>query len=479
MSKHFVPAMTVKQDFPFQYKLSKIDVPVKDWLIDNTPDISLKSLITKSPSKDLEKQKYDIRIELIKKFQFSKYLDENSPEYIMTTGSSPSFSILINRYVAKKEKSKIIEEVKETWLLKAHSFTSQYKFNLVRSIEQLEQILETADLTYVGFDTETTGLNPEEDDLVGISLSFGNSTGYYIPIKHTTQYKEFNLGLEAVTLVYGMLVKAKTVFMFNSRFDMRVMEFTDPSFDMLKVNVIDTQITAHYADPDFNYFDLKTLEKHFLGFHRIDLFETLKLNKIKNFNFSLANPEDVVFYAAQDAISTYELGLAALTYFNEFGMAAQIDKLFLPRLMRLENYKMKVDAVYLDKELNTVIIPRLAELDEIIVSQIGNVNLNSPKQKQQLFESFGLDTQVKTKTGNMSTGNDAVLDMISRMESRGETYPEWLKLLGERAQLEKLNSSFFGKLLPQVENQNRIRINYRVGITSTGRLSSGQEVNFG
>lgn len=476
--KHFIPKARLNINFPFSFSLVKAPINnIDEWLEENEPDIKIESLITNSPSRDLEQLKEEVRLEIIKIFNFAKYLDISSPNYIGNK-SSIKFNIQVIRYTAIKEKSRVIKTVNNNWLLEATNFVSDYQFNLIRSIEQLKDILKSKPKK-IGFDTETTGLNPELDRLVGISISFNKNVGYYIPIAHDDKFKDYNLGKEAIEIVYKALVEADIVFMFNSRFDMRIMEYTDSKFDMLKVNTIDTQLTTHYADPEFRMHDLKTMERHFLGLHRIDLAETLKLRKIDSFNFSLIHPEDALFYAATDGISTYELGLETYKYYKEFGMAAQIDKLFLPRLMRLENHPGRIDTDYLESELNEKILPRLAEIDKEIAKQIGDVNLNSPKQKQALFESFGLDTGVKTRTGAMSTGTEAVLDMIEQYKEAGKKYPSWLELLGERASLEKLSNSFFGKLLPQAKaNNNRIRINYRVGVTATGRLSSGEEREF-
>lgn len=484
--RHFVPRAKENTEFPFSYSLNNIkleDAETFDtWLENNNHDIEISSLITKTPSNDLAELKREIKREIIKKFNFYKYLDSSS-EYYLTSykgvnpnPKSPEFTILVDRYIMAADEGKKTPKrrVKVRWVLKATDFRSNYTFNLVSSIEQLKSILNGA--KDIGFDTETTGLNPELDQIVGASFATDPFTGYYVPIKHDKKFEEFNLGKEALDIIYDSLVKADRVFMFNARFDMRVLEYTDKKYDMLKVNVVDTQLTASYADPDSKLLDLKSLEKHFLGFYRIDLKDTLKLYNIESFDFSLLDPRDAVFYAGQDGISTYSLGMETYKFYKEFGMASEIDKLFLPRLMRMENFELNIDEEFLEDELNNHIIPRLKEIDEELHKHIGNVNLNSNKQKEALFTSFGLDTGVKTDSGAMSTKNDAVIEMIERYDEQGKKYPEWLKLLGERATLEKLNGSFFGKLLPQVREANgRIRINYRVGVTATGRLSSGED----
>lgn len=484
--RHFVPRAKENTEFPFSYSLNGIDLSehesAETWLEKNKPDIEISSLVTSTPSRDLENLKREIKEELIKRFNFFKYLDSNSSDYLVGyTGSapnpkSPEFTVLVDRYVMVTEEGKKTpkRKTKDRWLLKATDFRSNYTFNLVTSVDQLSKALDGA--KDIGFDTETTGLNPEFDKIVGVSFAMDPFTGYYVPISHDNKFKEFNLGNVALDIIYEALVKASRVFMFNARFDMRVLEYTDKKYDMLKVNVIDTQLTASYADPDSKILDLKSLEKHFLGLYRIDLKDTLKLYNLDSFDFSLLDPRDAVFYAGQDGISTYLLGVETYRYYKEFGMAAEIDKMFVPRIMRMENFELNVDQEFLETELNEHILPRLDEINKELYKHIGDVNLNSNKQKEALFRSFGLDTGVKTQGGSMSTKNDAVIEMIERYDEQGKAYPEWLKLLGERAMLEKLNGSFFGKLLPQVKESNgRIRINYRIGTTATGRLSSGED----
>lgn len=119
----------------------------------------------------------------------------------------------------------------------------------------------------------------------------------------------------------------------------------------------------------------------------------------------------------QDGISTFELGVETFKYYKEFGVSGQIDMALLDRLKNMENYRMRIDIDFLREQLD-IINKRLVELDVIIKSSLGDINLNSPKQKVALFESFGLDTGVKTKTGGaMSTGREAVENMIVDMEN--------------------------------------------------------------
>jgi DNA polymerase-1 len=440
--EHWVPMKKPDESFPFSFSLNKT-----------------------------EETNFDFEFEYLKGNKIGTEFKQFLINHIDFLNVKDSYIVKLTKFSLEDKKRK----VEETLYVKLSDFVFNYKYVLVKSIDHLKEIINVNDNYKLAFDTETSGLNPEADDIVGLSFSFGYKTGYYVPIKHAVQFNHQNLGDEALRLFYNAMVKADVVYMFNSRFDMRMMEYAKDKFDMSKVNVRDVQITSWFADPDFRKHNLKYLEKHFLGYYRPDLLDTLKNSKLNNYNTALISPENILFYAAQDAVSTFELGEATETFYKEFENAALIDHALLYPLMKMENHGIRIDTLYLKEQLD-YILPRLDELNEKIKHHIGDVNLNSPKQKIELFKTFKLNTGVKTKTGSMATGTKEVEDMIERLEAQGKPYPEWLKYLGERAKLEKLQSTFFGSLMQQAElNKNRVRINYRNTQAATGRMSSGAD----
>lgn len=343
----------------------------------------------------------------------------------------------------------------------------------MRSLEDLAELVSGA--KRLSFDLETTGLNPDVDHIVGIAISKEPQIGYYIPIAHDKQFATFNLGKNAVDIVYQALLLADCVDMFNAEFDMRFMEYN--GYDMSKVKYFDVQIPAWFMDPDNKQTSLKWFEKHFLGYYRKDLKDTMKGAGLSGFNTAQISPIHITFYGAQDGISTFELDPVVRKYHEEFGLSAEIDQALIFPFMRMKNHGIRIDIVYIKEQLEHI-IPRLEELDSVISEMIGDINLNSPPQKAALFKSFNLDTGVKTSTGAMSTSQDAIDGMIERMEENDQDIPEWLQYLGERSKLEKLRSTFFGSLAEQASlNNGRIRINYRNTSASTGRLSSGSYID--
>lgn len=109
------------------------------------------------------------------------------------------------------------------WVSKAEPsdlFPYAYHLHCIKSIEELKLILSN-DFEYMAFDTETTGLDQEKIDIVGYSICFNSTDAYYIPVNHYN----FGLGEESLDLIYDRMCKCKAVYMYNMRFDVRVMEY--------------------------------------------------------------------------------------------------------------------------------------------------------------------------------------------------------------------------------------------------------------
>ena len=486
--KPWVEEAKEKDVFPFSFSLNKINESLQeDFFVDVfTTDFYLKDFESeKSLEEEKNKRKENllnqikikIKEKLFYNFDFFKYLNKYSKYYNQL--QSIKYIVKANVYGfddlnEKIKKSELKNKVPKSYYFEIKDFKSTYQFNLVTSIEELKNIFNIKNYK-MSFDTETTGLDPENDYIIGFSFSIKSQEGYYVPVKHDQKFDYLNLGEEALEVLYHAMLKAKIVYMFNSRFDMRMMEYSKFKFDMSKIKFRDVQVSAWFADPDFRHHSLKKLEKHFLGYYRPDLLDTLKNFKTNIFNTMLISPEKIVFYAAQDAISTFELGEETEKYQKEFGLSGEIDQSLLYPLMKVENHGIRINLEYLKKQLD-YINQRLKNLNESLFESIGNFNLNSAKQRIKLFESFGLDTGEKTKTNNMATGTKEIEAMIEDLEKQGKEYPEWLKLLGERTKLEKLQSTFFGSLLEQATMSNgRVRINYRNTQAATGRLSSGAD----
>ena len=142
-----------------------------------------------------------------------------------------------------------------------------FNFVLIRSIEELKKL--DAEHKFVAWDTETSGLNPDIDWLVGFSFSFDGKTGYYVPVKHD----DIALGKEALDIFFSILSKAGTQFLYNCRFDQRFFEAAGYSLEGLRY--YDVMNAIWLADTNVLMPSLKASERRFLGWIPKTFSETL------------------------------------------------------------------------------------------------------------------------------------------------------------------------------------------------------------
>lgn len=167
-------------------------------------------------------------------------------------------------------------------------------------IETLDQLKESFKKGYVmAWDTETTGLNPVESEIVGFSYSYDGITAYYCPVKHF----DLALGKPALDLFYQALKDAKLQLLYNARFDIRMMEYSgydmsimypkDHSTGQSYPKFIDVMNCSWLSDTNVLMPSLKASTLHFLGHQPPKFLETLGSEQ----NFQYVPARDAYEYA--------------------------------------------------------------------------------------------------------------------------------------------------------------------------------------
>ena len=363
----------------------------------------------------------------------------------------------------------------------------KYNFILVTSLSQLDEIFKNSNWTqgksFIAFDTETTGLNPEELDIVGYSFCIDGVSTYYVPVNHF-QY-EHNLGEPSCAYIYERMCEAQKVFMYNARFDCRVMEYIGykdrkdeldktrwnyAKFDMSKINLMDVMNSVWNSDTNIKMPSLKWSSLHFLGYEQMHFDEVIEGAG----NFYYLNPEenpDTVYYAGADALCTYLLVPAVIKYYKESGVAGQLDDAVLYPLMHYESEKLWLDydklcAMY-DEAENDV-----HRCEQEVYDALGyQINLNSPIQVAQALERLGIDTGERTASGKMATGSK-VLESLS--DDIKDKFPA-LKAYVEFKEVGKLLNTYFSVYKKEAERQGYLRASYKLHQVPTGRLACGTD----
>lgn len=334
-----------------------------------------------------------------------------------------------------------------------------------------------------GCQTETTGLNFEEIDLVGYSFCLDGKTAYYVPVYHF-QY-EGNLGEESVKFIYERMCEAKKVFMYNMRYDARIMEYYGykenkddldkrrwmyVKFDMSKVDYYDVSVPVWLADTNQKYPSLKWSSLHFLGIEQLHFDEVIE-NAGSFFYLNPSENQDTVFYAAADALCTFLLATATVKYFSEGKYSAKFDNMMLYPLMHYENEKIWLDGDVL-KNLYITATERVDKMERDVYAMIGGqINLNSPVQVAQAFERLGIDTGERTSKGTMSVGIKILADLPKEYI---EKFPA-LKSYINYKKTAKLLSSYIKPLMKEYESRGYCRFAYKTTEVPTGRLACGKD----
>lgn len=371
------------------------------------------------------------------------------------------------------------------------------KFNLscIKSIDELNTILSSyrkEDGTYpiMGFDTETTGLNPETDSIVGYSFSFNETDGYYVPINHIS----FGLGDEALDIIYNVMLKCELVLIFNLRFDMRMMEwnhFEDESdefkkdfllhnrpfykYDMSKVKMYDVQVlvwatyTKHYMPK------LKWAELQFLGWRS----QTFSETQGSNSNFAYLDPTDpnTYKYAATDALALILLYKKLKWMRDEGKLSLQMHASgkMVP-LTRFEQTPLLADLELLKRQ-SEYFRNKLSEIERECYKIVGyTFNISSGPEKTKAFKSKNIIVAGTTYSGKASTSSDALEATMKKFDKNSEQY-RLMELCIEYLHVKKMLSTYVDSLLQQTEDDPLVpglfRYSYRNTATTSGRYSGG------
>ena len=328
------------------------------------------------------------------------------------------------------------------------------EFVLIRTLDDLR--VHDVEHKFVAWDTETSGLNPEMDWIVGFSFSFDGKTGYYVPVKHD----DIALGKEALDIFYSILKKAGTQLLYNCRFDQRFMEYA--GYNLEGLPYYDAMNAIWLADTNMVLPSLKASERHYMGWTPKTFSETLG----DATTFQHVPAEDAYKYACTDAIGTYKIAMISNRYYVENKPASKYDNDMLYPLMRLENTPQRLDTEYLlslRPQVDETIERTKAEVYRLAGQEF---NLNSPQQFGKiLVERFAVDTGARTATGSMKADLKTVDAWLTKHSATvAQDVKDFLKAYKEYKKTVKFKSAYLEKYIKAAQEQDKfpVRFSYKV-----------------
>ncbi|WIJ25004.1 DNA polymerase I [Devosia sp. RR2S18] len=361
-----------------------------------------------------------------------------------------------------------------------HEATRAIPFNpdgyeIIRDAEHLGRWIEAIYREgLVATDTETTGLDNQTADLVGISLSTAPGNGAYIPLGHSDGENDLLGGgkaegqmpiREALDLLKPVFADRSILKIFhNAKYDLGLLR----RYGIEVQSIDDTLLLSYSLDgPQFN--TMSELSEHWLGVSGIPIKELIGSGKTQK-TFAQVPIADAARYAAEDSDLTIRLWRVLkprLVAENMTSLYETIERPLAPVLARMESRGISIDRQILSR-LSGEFAQRAAAIEAEAHELAGEkFNLGSPKQLGEiLFDKMALPGGTKTKTGAWSTGADVLEDLAAKGIPLARAVVDW-------RQLTKLMGTYTDALPSYINARTgRVHTTYSQHSVLTGRLSS-------
>jgi DNA polymerase I len=318
------------------------------------------------------------------------------------------------------------------------------------------------------FDTETTGLDYMQAQIVGVSFCVEPGRGAYVPLAHSYAGAPQQLDRERVLRALRPLLEDAALAKVGAhmKFDMHVLANHGIT---LRGQRYDTMLESYVLNSTATRHDMDSMAAKYLGIKTIH-FEDVAGKGAKQISFDQVSVETAAEYSAEDADVTLRLHLKLWPQLEAIPALArlyeQIEQPLVPVLQRMERGGVLIDRAMLRKQ-SVELAARLAELGAEAQREAGqDFNVESPRQLQQiLFEKLQIPVLRKTPTGQPSTAEDVLEELAEE-----HALP---RLILEYRALAKLRSTYTEKLPEQVDpTTGRVHTSYHQAVAATGRLSS-------
>lgn len=313
------------------------------------------------------------------------------------------------------------------------------------------------------FDTETTGIDANDAELVGLSFCITPGEAYYVPCP-ADQKRTAEILAHFQPLFSD---PKKTWVGQNLKYDMLVLKWYGME---LAGNIFDTMLAHYVIEPDGKR-GMDMMSAKYLGYEPVHIEELIGKKGKTQGNMRDVEIAKIKDYAAEDADITLQLK----NVFTPLLKSREVERVF----NEVENPLVKVltdmefEGIRIDEEFLANYSKELEKdakkAEESVYKQAGvRFNLASPKQLGEvLFDKLKLDTSArKTKTGQYQTGEDVLL----KLAAKGHTIADDILAFRE---LTKLKSTYVDAL-PQLINRKtgRVHTTYGQAVAVTGRLAS-------
>ncbi|WP_044820943.1 DNA polymerase I [Bacteroides fragilis] len=338
-----------------------------------------------------------------------------------------------------------------------------YDYQLIDTEEKRNEIIKkllTSEI--LALDTETTGTDPMDAELVGMSFSITENQAFYVPVPAERE--------EAIKIVreFEPVFKNEKSLKVgqNIKYDMLVLQNYGIE---VRGKLFDTMVAHYVLQPELRH-NMDYLAEIYLHYQTIHIEELIGPKGKGQKNMRDLSPQEVYLYACEDADVTLKLKNILeqeLKKNDAEKLFYEIEMPLVPVLVNIESNGVRLDTEAL-KQSSEHFTTRLQSIEkEIYTLAEGEFNIASPKQVGEiLFDKLKIvEKAKKTKTGQYVTSEEVLESLRNKHDIIG-------KILEYRG-LKKLLSTYIDAL-PQLVNPKtgRIHTSFNQTVTATGRLSS-------
>ena len=341
--------------------------------------------------------------------------------------------------------------------------TKQYQ-KITKENDLNKLIIDLNKKSIISVDTETSSLDPQVAELIGISLSYAENISFYIPVGHKNNKglnKDFVVKKLKPILEDPSIKKVGQ----NIKYDFIILK----KYGVELNSVEDTMLLSYTLDAGNNRHNMDTLSELHLN-HKTISYKDLVGSGKKQLKFSEVDIDKATEYAAEDADVTlrlYEILSERVSDEKLSQIYEAFEKPMIKILSKLETYGIKVDDNYL-KELSKKFEKRLEKIEKEIFKISGKeFNIGSPKQLGEIiYNELKIAKLKKTKKGSLATSAKILEDLALT----GQKFPN---LILEWRQVSKLKSTYTDALQDHInKDTKRVHTSFLLAATNTGRLAS-------
>jgi len=348
--------------------------------------------------------------------------------------------------------------------------SEKQKYSMIKTTDELENLVRIlSEQPFFVFDTETTGLNVFNAEIIGLSFAFKPFEAYYVPMSYPAGALTPDRVINLLKPLFenpdlpkgGQNIKYDGLMLWQHDVELQGIAF-------------DTMIADYLINPGTRQHNLDNLSRQYLNYRMIPI-ESLIGKRGKNQKNMLdLIPEEIYQYACEDADITFrlkEILEKRLKETSTWDLFQNVEMPLVEVLMRMEINGVSLDVEFL-KQMSGELATELKKLEEKIYQMAGEqFNINSPQQlglilfeKLQIQKEFGNRRVSRTTTGQYST-SESVLEKY-------QNHPIVAKIL-EYRKLNKLKTTYVDALPKLISPRTgRLHTSFNQTVTATGRLSS-------